>query len=99
MKKIVNKFLISVLVVIGLAGVLMFCSYLEHNYSRTCNIIKIKNNEVFCEDTCGHVWSFCNERQEFINDLSIGQTIILKMNTNCTDDNIFDDYITSYKIE
>lgn len=75
---------IALLVLLILVGV---GNYLDSHYTRTGKIIGVDGTDCFVEDTTGNVWEF--DKAGF----SVGDKVILKMYTNHTDSNIYDDII------
>lgn len=84
----------GVLVLSVLIGIYSISSYIEHNYTREAKVIEIsQDNEIIVEDKVGNIWSFYEEEKT----LAVGDNLKLKMNDNCTSNNIYDDIITGYK--
>lgn len=68
-------------------------SYIEQNYSRDCVVYEINGDTITAEDNTGNLWDFEADGSQF----KVGEAIILKMNTKCTDSYIYDDEITGWK--
>lgn len=75
--------ILSILLVIGL---LWGC---ESTYTRQAEVVSIKGESVYCEDTQGHIW-------EYKGSASVGDTITLIMSDNHTD-HITDDIVKGVK--
>ena len=66
---------------------LALCSQIETTYTREAVVTAIEYDEVTVEDTTGNVWEFYGD------DFFVGEKVILTMDNNNTDNNIFDDFI------
>lgn len=66
---------------------LTLCSQIETTYTREAVVIAVEYDEVTVEDTTGNVWGFYDD------DFFVGEEVILTMDNNNTDNNIFDDFI------
>lgn len=90
MKKNIFK---AVLVVIAFILVVAFYNYTNTHYSKECEVTYKGDNLVVVTDNEGYEWEFTVEDE---NPLQVGNKIKLKMHTNYTSDNIFDDIILNY---
>lgn len=90
MKKVIQV-VVMITVLFTIWGV---CGYVEQNYTRSCEVYEVNGNIITVEDNTGELWDFEAENDEVFET---GEKIILKMNTNCTDSYIYDDYITGWK--
>ena len=70
----------------GIAG------YFEHHYTRQAEVVEISGDVVTVEDTCGFEWEFYGDGYE------VGQKVEMKMFTNYTHGEIFDDEIIKVEI-
>ena len=92
MNKIKN-ILETILIIFLFIGMLCICSFIETNYSRKGIVIDITNNLVSVKDEAGNIWNFKSADM----DLEINDEVKLMMNTNNTDNNIYDDIVKKYK--
>lgn len=75
-----------------LVNVMCICSFVETHYTRKeCKVVECNKELVTVVDKCGFLWDFKAE------DLKLGDTVTLKMHTNYTTEDIFDDIILDYK--
>ena len=83
--------LIAMLVVFfALWGV---ASHVETHYTRqNCEVVEYTENVVSVVDECGYLWDF------EADGLELGDVVDIKMYTNHTDNDIFDDEIIGYKL-
>ena len=78
---------------IVMVGLFCFASWFEVHYTREdCTVVGYVEDVVTVEDTCGYTWEFKAD------GLEVGDVVDLKMYTNHTDNTIFDDEITDYKL-
>jgi len=85
-----------------IVGLLAFCfafillpgiaGYFEHHYTRQAEVVEVCGDVVLVEDTCGFEWEFYGE------DFEVGQQVEMKMHTNYTHGEIFDDVIEKVEI-
>lgn len=86
MKRIQELFAIILFVCL-----LMVCNYAESHYTRKGGeIIDICESVVTIKDTCGFAWEYTKEPTEH---WEIGDKVKLKMHTNGTTNNIYDDKV------
>lgn len=85
------KDLVTMLMLVAVfTGMLGACGYIETHYTREdCVVTSVDDNVVEVEDQCGYVW--CYEVED--EAPSVGTHVDLKMHTNNTDNNIYDDMI------
>lgn len=70
----------------GIAG------HFEHHYNREAEVVEISGDVIIVEDACGFEWEF------FGNGFEVGQKVKMRMFTNYTHENIFDDEIKKVEI-
>ena len=70
----------------GIAG------YFEHHYTREAEVVEISGDVIIVEDACGFEWEF------FGDGFEVGQKVKMRMFTNYTHENIFDDEIKKVEI-
>lgn len=82
--------------IMGLAIVILFgvlacgMGYFESCYVREdCEVVNVEDNTVWVVDKTDNLWMFDVEENIF----EVGEIVDLKMNTNHTESNIFDDII------
>lgn len=81
------------MIIIIIVFVLMYvlASYVETHYTREgCKVIAVEGTYVTVEDECGYTWGFACESHD---DYQLGELVDLKMFTNHTNNNIYDDEI------
>lgn len=66
---------------------LILCGQIETTYTRDAVVISVEQDEVTVEDATGNIWEFYGD------DFFVGEEVILTMDNNNTDNNIFDDFI------
>ena len=82
-----------ILIAIAIMVMMGFGNWYGTHYTRNdCVVVSCEENIITVEDTCGYTWEFTAD------DLKVGDVIDLKMYTNDTDNTIFDDEITDYKL-
>lgn len=84
MKKLLFLFLIIAL--------LFGYGILENHYIRKGKVVQVEGDLYIIEDTCGYIWASGNKEE-----LSIGDHVILYMDTAGTQDDIYDDIIVYIK--
>ena len=87
--------LIMGLIIMILLGVLACgIGYFESCYTREgCEVVNVEDNTVWVVDKTDNLWMFDVEENIF----EVGEIVDLKMNTNHTESNIFDDIILEVK--
>lgn len=80
---------IVVIVFVLLPGI---CGNLETHYTREATVICVNEDEVIVNDKTGNEWAF------YGTGYTEGDTVKMKMFTNYTDSNIYDDEIVNVKI-
>ena len=82
-----------VVMAILMVGMFCFASWFEVHYTREdCTVVSYTEDLVTVEDKCGYTWDF------YADGLEVGDVVKLRMYTNHTDSNIFDDEVESYKL-
>ncbi len=89
MRDTIKGFLVFLLVFIVMPGI---AGNIETHYNREGVVIAIQGDEILVEDTTENVWSFVGDG--FIE----GDRVKMRMFTNCTDSNIYDDEIEKVEI-
>ena len=87
-----NKGLSIVVLVFSFFGLLALASYITTHYDRDAHVSAITADEVVFEDESGNLWGI-----DLTDEYAVGQNVTLKMNTNGTDSDIYDDYIVEVK--
>lgn len=87
-----KKFVIGLLVVIGVIGCISVLNTMESTYTRNGEVISVNGEVVTVEDKSGFLWELKTD------ELKEGQSVCLTMNDNHTDSIIKDDIIVDYKI-
>ena len=83
---------------VGCVGMLIIivlfclCSYIETHYYRDAKVTSVSGQLVTVEDKCGYVWEF------YADGYRAGDEVRMLMDTNCTDNNIYDDEIITVKL-
>lgn len=86
-------FIVETIVVFNLFVVLPgIAGYIENHYTREATVICVNDDEVVVDDTTGNEWCF------YGTGYTEGDTVKMKMFTNYTDSNIYDDEIVDAKI-
>lgn len=93
MRKIIENIELAGLAVLISFGI-FFASYIESHYSRNATIIDQETATLYlAEDETGNLWEF--EGSGF----SIGDKVVLQMNNNGTDSNIYDDEVVKVRLK
>jgi hypothetical protein len=71
-----------------------FLGYSQTHYKREGKIIDILNNEISILDTTDNIWVWLDDTSTY----SKGQTVIMSMHNNYTDENIYDDIIENIRV-
>lgn len=78
-----------------LIATLMACNYIEHHYTREqCEVLAVEGSFVEVEDRVGYTWTFFTEEE---NELRAGEVVDIKMYTNLTHEDIFDDEVVDWE--
>lgn len=85
----IRDFAIIMLILVILPGIV---GNIENHYTREAQVIAIKGQTVVVVDKTDKVWEF--EGEGFIE----GDVVKMKMFTNCTNSNVYDDEIIKVKI-
>ena len=88
-----KKFVIGLLVVIGVIGCISVLNTMESTYTREATVLYIEGDTVTVEDKSGFLWELKTD------ELKEGQMVVLKMNDNNTDGIITDDIIVDYELK
>ncbi len=83
-----NKGLSALLAIVGFIALLALASHITTHYDRDAHVSAITADEVVFEDESGNLWGI-----DLTDEYAVGQSVTLKMHTNGTDSNIYDDYI------
>lgn len=83
----------AILIVVAFILLFIFCSYIESHYSRSAEVTYRNENTVIAIDNVGYEWEFTVDDED---TLQVGNKIKLKMYTNYTDSDIFDDVVLDY---
>lgn len=93
-----KRFVFESAILILLFIALFICiSKIETSYTREAKVTYVKNNTVLFEDENGNIWEWEREAKE--REYKEGEKVILKMDTNNTETNVFDDIIKRVKRE
>lgn len=82
----------TIIGIFAFLGVFCWAGNLETHYTRQAVVTSIEEDEIVVLDNSDHVWTFEGDGYK------VGDKVILKMFTNYTDDNIYDDEIVSAKV-
>lgn len=85
----------AILAVSATVAVYMFCLNIEGNYKVTGEIIET-GTEISIEDSRGIAWSVPQELLE--REVQKGQEVELTINSNGSDSDIYDDFITKVEV-
>ena len=93
-----KRFIFESAILVLLFIALFVCvNKIETSYTRKAKVTYVENNTVLFEDENGNIWEWEKERGE--REYREGENVILKMDTNNTDTNVFDDIIKRVKRE
>ena len=81
---------------LGLAALFSVVGYHETHYNRNGEITQIQDGIVTVEDTTGNEWRW--EMKPSEEAFQVGDNVRLRMFTNGTDTNIYDDCILSIEV-
>lgn len=86
--------IMGVIIIILLGIFACTVSYFESCYTRKeCEVVNIENDTIWVVDKTDNLWMFDVEENIF----EVGEIVDLKMHTNHTESNIFDDIILEVK--
>ena len=88
MKNTVKGIILIVAIFIIMPGI---CGNAETHYNRKGTVIEVQNDVIVVCDESMNVWEFEGD------GFSVGETVTMKMFTNYTDNNIYDDEIVKVK--
>ncbi len=90
------KFILSIILIVTFFVVLNTgFTFLDNNISRECEVECFVDGDVVFRDRDGNLWGWTLREKEYY---SLGQKVILIMNTNNTKD-IKDDFILKIKVD
>lgn len=89
-----NKCLPIIILIFNFIALLALASHITTHYDRDAHVSAITADEVVFEDESGNLWGI-----DLTDEYAVGQRVTLKMHTNGTDSNIYDDYIVEVKGE
>ena len=85
----IAEVVVALMVVVVLPSM---AGYVETHYTRDAVVVCVNDDEVIIDDTTGNEWSF------YGTGYREGDTVKVKMFTNYTDSNIYDDEIVDVKV-
>ena len=88
MKNTIKGIILLVAIFIIMPGI---CGNVETYYNRKGTVVEVQNDVIVVCDERMNVWEFEGD------GFSVGETVIMKMFTNYTDNNIYDDEIVKVK--
>lgn len=80
---------LALLVIIAL---FCLCSFIETHYYRNGEVISVSGQLVEVEDFAGLTWEF------YADGFRVGDEVRMLMDTNCTDNTVYDDEIVNVKL-
>ena len=86
-ERVIITTLITMMIVL-----LSIASYIDTHYNRVAIVDKIEDNTITFCDTVGYTWDAVD-----VENVVVGQKVVLKMYTNNTVDRITDDVIVGIK--
>lgn len=92
MKKSTRRKIRTTIYIIILLLLFALSSYIDTHYNREATVTTIEDNVVVFTDTVGYTWEATD-----VENIVEGQTVVLKMHTNHTTNNISDDIILKIK--
>lgn len=93
--KRMRETLLGLTVIAVFVATLMICNYIEHHYTREqCEVLAVSGTLVEVEDRVGYTWTFYTEED---NELRAGEVVDVKMYTNLTHEDIFDDEVVDWE--
>lgn len=93
--KRMRETLLGLVVIAVFVAILMTCNYIEHHYTREqCEVLAVNGTLVEVEDKVGYTWTFYTEEE---NELRAGEVVDVKMYTNLTHKDIFDDEVVDWE--
>ena len=94
MKK-VRETMLVVMVMAVFFTMMAICNHIEHHYTREqCEVLAVEGTFVEVEDRVGYTWTFYTEED---NELRVGEVVDIKMYTNLTHEDIFDDEVVDWE--
>lgn len=93
--KRMRETLLGLTVIAVFVATLMICNYIEHHYTREqCEVLAVSGTLVEVEDRAGYTWTFYTEEE---NEVRVGEVVDVKMYTNLTHEDIFDDEVVDWE--
>ena len=94
MKKIKETMLVVMAMTVFFL-IITACNYIEHHYTREqCEVLAVEGTLVEVEDRAGYTWTFYTKED---NELGVGEVVDIKMYTNLTHEDIFDDEVVDWE--
>lgn len=98
MRRTTKENLQAILGITLFIALLMVCGRIENYYTRKdCVVSEVNNTEVTVIDKSGYEWVYFTDNKD--ESPCVGTVVDLKMFTNCTDNNIYDDEIIKVVIK
>ena len=93
--KRMREIMLGLTAIAMLIATLMICNYIEHHYTREqCEVLAVEGTLVEVEDRAGYTWKFYTEEE---NEIRVGEVVDVKMYTNLTHEDIFDDEVVDWE--
>lgn len=92
MRKVLEFVKTTIIVLVFCVVIPGICGNIETHYTREATVVAIQGNKVIVEDTRGNEWSF------YGGGFVEGDKVKMRMFTNYTDSNIYDDEIKDVKL-
>lgn len=93
--KRMKETMLVVMAMVVFFTIMAICSYIEHHYTREqCEVLAVEGTLVEVEDRAGYTWTFYTEED---NELRVGEVVDIKMYTNLTHEDIFDDEVVDWE--
>ena len=86
----IRQMMMMVMTIVIIISTLLLCSYIEQRYTREA-VACVEEDGITFVDNMGHEWSADAE------NVVDGQMVKLKMHTNNTDGNVYDDIVVRVK--
>lgn len=92
--KRMRETMMALMVMVVFIGVFAMCNHIEHHYTREqCEVVAVDGTLVEVEDRAGYTWKFYTDKE----DLRVGEVVDVKMYTNLTHDDIYDDEVVDWE--
>lgn len=93
--KRMRETMMALMVMVVFVGVFAICNHIEHHYTKEqCEVIAVDGTLVEVEDRAGYTWEFYTKEE---NELRVGEVVDVKMYTNLTHEDIFDDEVVDWE--